>query len=168
MEHWVDCSRYPKYQISTHGRIRNKKTGLILKPFVDRYGYLRVSLGSVDNVYIHRLVAETFFGEPDTGLTQVNHIDCNRQNNHILNLEWCSPRDNIRWGVLKGNINPSAGMKKAVLVNRKPVRIVELDRVFGCVKECAEYLGVQPTVVSRCLVGSRKGQRLHGYHIEFV
>ena len=36
------------------------------------------------------------------------------------------------------------------------------------IKECAEYLGINPNRVSRCLVGERKGQKLHGYSIEFV
>lgn len=168
MEVWITASGFPSYEISSHGRVRNKRTGYILRPFPDRYGYLRVSLGNVDNVYIHRLVCESFHGLPDDDRCQVNHIDCDRQNNHSSNLEWCNGSENIRWGVTHGDIDPMKGSIRAREVNMKPVRIVELDKVFSCVKECAEYLGVPATNVSRCLVGYRKGQRLHGYHIEFV
>ena len=168
MEIWVDAVGFPSYEVSNQGRIRNKRTGYILKTFPDRYGYLRVSLGNVDNVYIHRLVCESFHGIPQNGRTQVNHIDANRQNNNASNLEWCSQRENVIWGYKKGNINPSIGLNKAREVNLKPVRIVELDVVFSSVKDCADFLGVQSTNVSRCLVGARKGQKIHGYHIEFV
>ena len=167
-EEWLDLSRFPNYQVSSYGRIRNKRNGRILKPAQDRYGYLRVSIGNVDNVYIHRLVCETFMGPSRYCNAQVNHIDGNRQNNHIFNLEWCTPSKNISWGVMIGNVNPKNASKKARLVNLKKVRIPELNMIFASVKECAEYLNVAPTNVSRCLIGSRKGQKLHGYHIEYV
>ena len=168
MEYWSDMDRFPNHQISTYGRVRNKRTGYILKPFADRYGYLRLSIGSVDNVYIHRLVCETFHGLPNDPDDQVNHIDCDRQNNHVDNLEWCTASENIRWGISHGNLNPMKGLDRAREVNKKAVRIIETGNVFNSVKECAEYFGVNPNRVSRCLVGSRKGQRLHGYHVEFV
>jgi hypothetical protein len=168
MEHWVDLVRFPNYEISTHGRVRNRRTGHILTPFPDRYGYLRVSIGSTDNVYIHRLMCETFYGSPDETQTQVNHIDCDRQNNHILNLHWCTPSENIRWAVAHGNCNPRRASAAAAKVNVRAVRLIETGDVFSSVKECARFLGVEPTNVSRCLTGQRKGQRLKGYHIEYV
>lgn len=167
-EEWIEAYGFPSHEVSSHGRVRNKKTGYILKPFSDRYGYLRLSIGNTDNVYIHRLVCMSFYGVPDEERSQVNHIDGDRQNNHILNLEWCTPRENIKWGIYNGNIDPAIGLKKARVANLKPVRIIELNKVFSCVKDCADFLGVAPTNVSRCLVGARKGQKLHGYHIEFI
>ena len=167
-EIWLDLDRFPNHQVSSYGRIRNKKTNYVLRPFPDRYGYLRVSIGSVDNVPIHRLVCEAFYGPPRGNRNQVNHIDCDRQNNHIFNLEWVTPHENIKWGVERGNINPSIGLNRAIEVNRRPVRIIELDKIFNSVKDCAEFLGINPNRVSRCLSGERKGQRLHGYHLEYV
>lgn len=167
-EIWLDLDRFPNHQISSHGRVRNKRTGYILKPFADRYGYLRVSIGSIDNVYIHKLVCETFFGPPPEGCTQVNHIDSDRQNNHVLNLEWCSARHNVMWAYRHGSLDPSIGLKRALEANKKPVRIIELNKIFDSVKSCAEFLGVKPTHVTRCLRGDREGQRIHGYHIEYV
>lgn len=168
MEIWVDAARFPSYEISTHGRIRNKITKNVLKASPDRYGYLRVSLGNVDNIYIHRLMCLTFYGAPKNGCDQVNHIDCDRSNNHILNLEWCSASDNIRWAIRRGNLDPYKWLNVAKEVNMKPVKIKDLNLEFSSVKECAQYLNVRPTNVSRVLCGSRKGQRLNGHIIEYV
>ena len=168
MEEWRDIDGRPNHQVSDLGRVRNRKTGHVLKPSSDRYGYLRLSLGSVDNVYVHRLVCKAFHGEPIGNRNQVNHIDCDRQNNCANNLEWCTGSENIKWGVDHGDVEPHIGLRRASEVNRKPVRIIETNETFSSVKECAEHLNVRPNSVSRCLVGERKGQRLHGYHIEFV
>lgn len=168
MEEWINIRNHPNYQISTHGRVRNKSTEKILKPSADKDGYLRLTLGSTNNVYIHRLVAENFYDKPNDDRNQVNHLDGNRQNNHVLNLEWCNARRNIQWGCTHGNIDPSIGLRAATLANLKKVRIVELNRIFNSVKECAEFLGVPPTNVSRCIGGSRQGQKLHGYHLEYI
>ena len=168
MEVWINAYQHPGYEISSYGRIRNKKTLYVLKPFADRYGYLRLSLGSKDNVYIHRLMCLSFYGEPDNDTYQVNHIDGNKANNRITNLEWCTCSENISWGVSHGRIDPYKGLTKAVEANQRPVKIIELDRTFESVRECAAYLNVEPTNVTRCLRGSRKGQRLHGYRLEYV
>lgn len=167
-EIWINSSKFENYEVSSFGRVRHKHNKHVLKPSSDRYGYQKVSLGNVDNVQVHRLICESFYGEPGIQNAQVNHIDCNRQNNHVLNLEWCTPSENVRWGMTRGNIDPMIGLTKATEINHKPVRIVELDKTFGSVKECAYFLGVKPTNVSRCLTGSRKGQKLKGYTIEFV
>lgn len=167
-EEWVDLKKFPNHQVSSYGRVRNKRTGYILKPFSDRYGYLRLSIGNTDNVYIHQLVCEAFYGEPSNKSMQVNYIDANRQNNHVLNLEYCTGKENVRWGVFKGNLKPEIGLNRAIEVNRRPVRIVELDRVFPSVKDCAYFLGVSLGNVCRCLRGNRMGQRLHGYHVEYA
>lgn len=167
-ECWVDLLDFPNYQISTHGRVRNKRNGYILKPFPDRHGYLRLSIGDRDNIYIHKLVCETFHGPKPFSNAQVNHIDSDRQNNYFWNLEWVTPRENIKWGVDYGYINPKIGLRKAREANMRPIRIVELNKKFSCVKECAEFLGVYSTNISRVLMGERKGQKIHGYHVEYV
>ena len=165
---WADIPGHPNHQINIYGQVRHKRKKNILKPVLDKDGYYRMSLGNIDNVPIHRIMCKTFYGEPSGNKNQVNHKDCNRQNNYILNLEWCTPSENIKWGVKHGNIDPMKGLLKAAQINPKPVRIVETGQVFHSVKDCAEYLGTHPNRVSRVLVGERRGQRLHGYHIEFV
>lgn len=167
-EHWVDLRDYPNHQISTYGRIRNKRNGYILKNILDKDGYCVLSIGNVDNVSVHRLMCKTFYGEPEPEQTQVNHLDCDRSYNHILNLTWSTPKENVEWAYRYGNLDPFIGLSKAVEVNKKPVRIKETGQVFASVKDCAEYLGVAATNISRVLKGERFGQKIHGYHIEYV
>lgn len=167
-EIWRDNPRFPHHQVSSKGRVRNKRNGHVLKPILNKDGYVVLSIGSVDNVPIHRLVMETFVGKATDNRNQVNHIDCNRQNNDLSNLEWCTASENIKWGVLHGRIDPTIGLKKAAEVNPKPVYLSETGQTFSSVKSCAEFLNVQPTRVSRVLTGERKGQAIHGYHIEYV
>lgn len=165
---WYDLPGYPNHQGSLRGEIRHKRKKNILRPHIDKDGYQVLSLGSADNVKVHRVLCEAFYGKAPEGRNQVNHIDCNRQNNHFMNLEWVSPSENVKWGVTKGNIKPEKGLKRASEVNPKPVRIVETGQTFNSVKECGEYFGVRPGNISRVLVGERKGQRFHGNHLEFV
>ena len=83
-----------RFEISTHGRLRNIVTGRIYKPSLLNTGYLcvRTSLGSRAkriNIIIHKAVAITFVENPHN-YQDVNHIDGNKQNNFDTNLEWCT------------------------------------------------------------------------------
>ena len=70
-----------------------------LKPYVDRQGYVEYVLTDIDgkkkHVLIHRVVAELFIPNRVKARTQVNHIDGNKQNNDVNNLEWLTPSENI-------------------------------------------------------------------------
>lgn len=90
---------FPNYFICEDGVVFSNKRGKLkqLKPIRHSVGYLRVSLCYSDKKtekYIHRLVAESFIPNPNN-LSYVNHIDENKQNNHVTNLEWISHPDNV-------------------------------------------------------------------------
>lgn len=88
----------PIYIINENGEIRNINTGKYLKFAVTTAGYYTVGLQQKDNsrktYYIHILVAEMFLCKQDNS-EQVNHIDKNRSNNHVSNLEWCTQLENL-------------------------------------------------------------------------
>jgi hypothetical protein len=86
------------YQISINGDVINKKKNTMIKPSVDSRGYYQVHFsknGKPKKISLHRLLAIQFIPNP-LNKTQVNHIDGNKKNNAIDNLEWCTPSENIR------------------------------------------------------------------------
>lgn len=104
MEIWKDIEGYEDlYEVSDEGRVRNKKTGRILKAGKDTGGYLYINLckdGEPKPKSIHRLVAQSFIPNP-LNLSEVNHIDEDKTNNNVDNLEWISHQDNIDYSKSK-------------------------------------------------------------------
>lgn len=101
MDKWITVKDHPNYEVNNHGEVRNKRNGRILKPQLNRDGgYQRVNLDGRHR-YIHRLVADAFFAGEHDGI-DVNHIDGNRLNNDLTNLEWCTRKENIRHAYING------------------------------------------------------------------
>lgn len=102
-ERWKKIEGW-SYSVSDLGRVRSDRTGKILTPLNKSGGYLGVYLhenNNRKNVLIHRAVLEAFKGNPD-GKPFCNHIDGNKKNNNIENLEWSTPRENVRHAIKTG------------------------------------------------------------------
>lgn len=97
MEKWKPISNYEDfYEVSDKGNVRRIGSNTVLKPNFTNKGYLKVSLSVKSNVKqfnIHRLVAEAFVHN-EYNKPQVNHIDGNKLNNYISNLEWVTNQEN--------------------------------------------------------------------------
>ena len=74
----------------------------VMKPSKDANGYYRTMMDG-RTVKVHRVVAENWLKNP-TKLECVNHLDCNRANNRVENLEWCSRKYNAWWGIKMGTM----------------------------------------------------------------
>ena len=84
-----------KYIIYSDGSIWSIRRNKFLKPSIEKSGYARICIGINKKTYrIHRLVAEAFIPNPNY-LPEVNHINKNKSDNRIENLEWCTHRQNI-------------------------------------------------------------------------
>lgn len=100
-ERWKPIKGFPRYYISSFGRIwSDKQNRRYLSSHTDNCGYHHVRLYNNANQYtmlVHRLVAEAFIDNPN-GYKEVNHIDEDKNNNRADNLEWCTRTYNILYG----------------------------------------------------------------------
>jgi len=95
------------------GQVKNTRTQRITQPRPDKDGYLRLVLWfnkKYHNIAVHRLLAIHFIKRPK-GKTQVNHIDGNKTNNAISNLEWVTPQENRRHSTYLKLQKPRRGTK---------------------------------------------------------
>ena len=126
---------------------------------VDNNGYLRVSLSKegVNKTHkVHRLVATAFISNPDK-LPQVNHIDGNKQNNHVSNLEWCTQSDNMSHAYkngLKRNDGEFNSQSKLTQEDVNHIRAVykPRDKEFSTVALGKKY-GVHRKTITRIVTG---------------
>lgn len=137
---WKVINKYPKYEVNENGNIRNVRTKKILKPEVcKKWGYLRVRLyvneRESKHELIHRIVAKTFITNPKN-LPEVNHIDENKLNNNVKNLEWCTSKYNSRF---------SKGISVIMLTKEgAPIK------KFYCIKQAQFETGINDSSIIRC------------------
>lgn len=105
IQEWKVIKDFPNYEVSNLGQVRNIKTGRTLKPYVNLgggKGYYKVRLTSAPyqtkQFFVHRLVAEAFIPKEKEEYTDVNHIDEDRLNNNVDNLQWCTRSYNTSYG----------------------------------------------------------------------
>lgn len=118
---WKKIDGYENYSVSDEGEIRNDKTGRILKQCSARTGYSRVTLsknGNIKTFHVHRLVMNAFCPCPDKSkYTDVNHIDYNKSNNALSNLEWTTHSANMLWGSMPASIDKIGDEIKTAVIN---------------------------------------------------
>lgn len=149
---------FPKYYACSNGEIWSEKTHKFLKKNVTKDGYFRVGLtkGMETRQYlVHRLIAQTFLPNEEN-LPIVNHIDENKQNNAVDNLEWCTISYNSSYG---------QGKKKTIVMCDKDTH-QEL-KTFSCAQEAIEFLQ-KPNAryLSECALGKRKSA--YGYWWKYL
>ena len=167
MLQWKEIQGYNgRYFISSNGQIKNKY-GKILKPWI-RNGYYTIGLminKKRTNYYVHRLVAEYFLSNPDKQRNFVNHLDGDKLNNNVSNLEWCTRQENAQHAYETGLLVPT--VENLVRFDRKPVIRIEDGKWFSGVTEAANQMGVCEAAMSKCL---NKGLSATccGYHWKFA
>lgn len=131
MEIWKYINGYEGlYEISNKGKVRNTK-GKILIAHTQNKGYLYVNLyfNHKEHKYtIHRLVAEAFIPKIK-GFNQVNHINGNKKDNSVENLEWCNQRLNYNHGMQKFLYSHNENHYFAKLTNEQVKTIPTLFKI---------------------------------------
>lgn len=152
------------YQISNQGRIFTKRRldgnriiyGRELHPIITSDGYLKVDLtknSETKKFYVHRLVAMQFIKNPDN-LPQVNHIDGNKFNNTVSNLEWCTQTANLIHAKEHLLMQHGAARPSAKLTEEQVIEIYKLKGVLSA-KEIGEHYGVSKNTINVILRGKK-------------
>lgn len=140
------------YAITSCGKVWSYRRKRFIKPKVDK-GYLRVVLRKDKEqkwVFIHRLVAEAYIPNPNNYDT-VDHIDFDKTNNCVNNLQWMSRSEN-------------SGKRRDY--GYKPVRCIELNTIYHSIAEAGGRLNLDKSSIGKVCRGERK--TTGGYHWEFV
>ena len=174
------------YEISNFGRLRSLDReahffrydrdcslhikGQFLKTHKDEDGYERINL-QTDNrkskrFGVHRLVACAFISNPENKPT-VNHIDGNKQNNHVSNLEWATHQEQSDHAASTGlrTQNTYSNRKRVKEVLSMKVRCIETGAVYDSMIEAERQLGLWYGAVSE---SCNKGRSIHGLHFERI
>jgi hypothetical protein len=142
------------YAATADGRIYSYRRKRFMKICNGNKGYKQVCIQVGQKAYmryVHRLVAMAWIPNPDN-LPEVNHIDENKANNAISNLEWCTRKYNLRVS--------SVGFKV------KPVHCVELNKDFDSLTDAAKFVGVTVSAVGEAANG--RTQTSGGYHWQYI
>lgn len=160
-EIWKDIKGYEgKYKVSNLGRVKSKRRNKerIMKPNKSKKGYLRLNFTinyKSKSFQVHRLVAQSFIPNPEK-LPEVNHIDGNKLNNNVKNLEWVTTSENCKkaWKI---------GLKKKIYgkkPNIKKVTQYDLDgniiRKWDYILQASRELGIDDTGISLCCKHKQK------------
>lgn len=192
-EIWKDIVNHPGYQVSDKGRIRTldrlvksknnsyrSVKGQIIKPYLTSFGYLRANLWENQHYktyFIHRLVWETFKGPVPKGM-QVNHINEDKTDNRLENLNLLTPQENCNWGTHNEKIKQSrigfkmpkssiATLKKKI---RKPIIQMDLagNEIVGWLSatDCEKVTGYDQGLLSCVCRGKYK--QAYGYKWKYA
>lgn len=137
-----------EYSINKAGKILSLLTDQYVNTAVDSKGYLTVNLykdGKRTIKRVHILVAETFIPNPHR-LPVVNHIDGNKQNPHVTNLEWTTHSENTKHAHRTGLIAKTS--------NKEVVR--GDGRVYASLTEAARENQITKSAISKVVNGVRK------------
>ncbi|WP_204172706.1 NUMOD4 domain-containing protein [Staphylococcus sp. GDY8P72P] len=152
-EIWKDIEGYEGiYQVSNKGKVKSLKRIIlksdgkkqliherVLQPQDSGHGYYRVNLykdKKEKSISVHSLVLETFTNKRVKGRV-INHIDGDKSNNKLINLEWCTPKENTRHGYENGLMKKGEKHSQAKL---KDVQILDIRRIYSEGESSQRYL----------------------------
>lgn len=157
------------YEVSETGQVRNLKTKELKKLHCGGTSFyllvqIYISNGKRKNYLVHRLVAKYFVDNPENK-SQVNHIDKNKLNNNYLNLEWVTPKENMKHHYENGGVkrNNQTYKGKFGKNHNKSVVITCNNIVYHGYSEASRLTGVS---VSTIHYGVKNNKPVKGMHFQ--
>lgn len=185
MEIWKPIKGYEGlYQVSNSGQVKSCericKTGnglgehllpeKILKPCTDKDGYFHIVLcknSKTKTFSIHRLVATAFIPNPENK-PYINHLDCNKQNNNVDNLEWCTAQENTihasKNSLMKGAENGKKRSKPLIATN---ITTGE-ETYFVSIEDACRKLNVNDSNIIKILKNKPHCKTAKGYTFKYA
>lgn len=159
---WKQIKDYD-YEISLEGIVRRISTKQLKKPYIIHNGYLAIQLninGKRKGYLVHRLLGKYFIPNPENK-PFINHIDSNRLNNSLENLEWCTHQENVVHSYKQGfssNIGSKNGFSK---LNEELVKQIRTRYSLGETnKQIANDIGVSENCIQQVT------KRINWKHVE--
>lgn len=156
-----------EYSIDTNGVVYSK-SGRPLKPSINHKGYEIVNL-MINNkrigASVHTLVATQFLVKPNEECNQVNHKDGIKTNNHIENLEWVTPKQNIYHAMHKLKFEPNKSRKKPVVAYTE-AEYIEFCSLREAIRNMSKTFGISLSI-SAIYKAIENGVEFCGYYWKY-
>lgn len=166
-EIWELIPNCSSYYISNFGRayvINSKYPNGYLKEegnfCIDKDGYYRLNYRTTDGTFkfepVHRLVAKVFIPNDDINKVQVNHIDSNRLNNNVSNLEWVTPRENVYHSYQYGNRKKCLEVPRASKLTPYQISQIPFLRQHYSLKKISDLFNISYTSMKNLTIRLKK------------
>lgn len=169
IELWKKVPGYKYIEVSNLGRVKRlahgrRSTNIIQSAFAkDRDGYCRCSVMKDDGNYtqrcVHQLVALAFIENPNNK-PHVNHIDGNRQNNIVSNLEWVTPRENVLHSYKYGNRRRCKQVPKNTLLTDYQISQIDTLRTLYTVNQISKLFNIEYQSLKNIIHKKKQCERL--------
>ena len=167
-ELWIPLLEYKGIEVSSIGRIRkaankSRKERILTEFPKDRDGYCRCSVQKLDGTWtsqpVHRLVAKAFISNPNNK-PSVNHIDNNRTNNKVENLEWVTPKENVYHSYINGNRQFNKEVPKKTLLTDFQISQIDKLRELYTVNQLAKLFNIEYQSLKNIIHKKKQYERL--------
>lgn len=172
-EIWKTIKGFENYRVSNTGRVYSLSKNKVMKPCIINSGYQVISLvdrGVRKHMLVHRLVALNFIDNP-LNKPQVNHIDGDKLNNHVDNLEWTTVSENINHNKVLGRLDTHTAREALNKVQTKAVNQLDIETgkviaTYNTIREACKKTGSQDGKITMVCQGKRNSH--NGYRWEYV